>query len=214
MIKYEYDPTNPYKNTGAPRDVLPHVKSFCTDIAPWIEPVFVTIKPDVDAKVNECFPNVDMYISKHGGRSVLGWQIWERYGVFIEAELHAVWKNPEGNIFDVTPKTLDMSRILFLEDATLEYEGKQVNNIRSALLDIQVVTDLLNLYDAKFVIENVGDRAFQHGAIRLSEEEADLYGKIMQQIHTAEQSIAFMQSAKSHPCRCGSGRIYKFCHGK
>ena len=40
-------------------------------------------------------------IEKDGGKSVLGWQIWQNR--LSEAEFHAVWKDLNENLIDIAP---------------------------------------------------------------------------------------------------------------
>ena len=48
------------------------------------------------AALDDCFPLVECMVAREGGRLVLGWALWERPGFLIEAELHAVWQQPQG----------------------------------------------------------------------------------------------------------------------
>jgi hypothetical protein len=98
---------------------------------------------------------------------VTGWAIWEWPKVFIEAEFHAVWCSPTGEFLDLTPRPLLSEHILFLPDATLKYDGRQIDNIRRALVKDNDLTRFLFIFRRQFEILNKGDLAFQHGAISL-----------------------------------------------
>ena len=75
-----------------PRVITPEIRELCRSISEH-EPVFVAVNVDPGSLINECFHNVDTYIEKHGGQRVLGWSIWQRANVLIEAEAHAIWKS-------------------------------------------------------------------------------------------------------------------------
>lgn len=53
------------------------------------QPIYVAVKPDSRALINECFPNVAEKIKNEGGHQVIGWQVWKTQNL-IEAEFHAV----------------------------------------------------------------------------------------------------------------------------
>tara|TARA_R110002167_G_C12369509_1_gene623973 strand:- start:65 stop:580 length:516 start_codon:yes stop_codon:yes gene_type:complete len=137
------------------------------------EPVFLPSRPVAGAPLNECFPIVDKKVESAGGKKVLGWQIWKT-PLLVEAEFHAVWESPEGDLIDITPKSLPLAKILFLPDEAAVYEGKQVNNIRVNTTGNQLVDDFIAVCNAIFRIENKGDRAFQY-ELSLSGDEAQAY---------------------------------------
>ncbi|MEZ0470041.1 hypothetical protein [Luteimonas salinilitoris] len=61
-------------------------------VVPGGEAGYLTVQPEADAVVNECFPNVEAKIARAGGRMLCGWQLWEWPHVLVEAEFHAVWR--------------------------------------------------------------------------------------------------------------------------
>ena len=48
-----------------------------------------------------CFANVEHLVREHGGKAVLGWSLYENE-FMLEAEAHAVWEDPEGELYNVT----------------------------------------------------------------------------------------------------------------
>jgi hypothetical protein len=70
-------------------------------------------------------------VRKHGGRAVVGWDLWEWPKVFLEAELHVVWRDSKGNLLDVTPKhpQVQTNEILFLADPTKSYAHQSLPNV-------------------------------------------------------------------------------------
>jgi hypothetical protein len=117
------------------------------------------------APENSCFEIVPDYISKHGGEQVIGWSIWEWPEVFIEAEFHAVVRQPDGTLLDITPKVFPMPRILFLPDSARAYRGRQVNNIRKPLGKNPGIKRFCQLCDLIYQELNKGELADYHGPV-------------------------------------------------
>ena len=114
---------------GTPRGLFPHVISFCSSISSD-SPFYLAVTAGREDVVRECVPNVHHWVERGGGKIIFGWQIWEWYGVMIEAEFHAVWQDKENILHDVTPKDIACERILFLPDQNLYYNEQQINNIK------------------------------------------------------------------------------------
>lgn len=165
---------------------LNHVVDFCRKVSSHNVPVQVPHEPLPDKPLLECFSIVPEHVAAHGGKQLIGWAIWETPGVFIEAEFHAVWQNPDGALLDLTPRPVPLSNILFLPDSSREYAGRQVDNIRQPLVDDIDVTRFLYLFTRRFEILNKGDLADQHGAIQLPPRAAKAYRdmeKEMEKLH-------------------------------
>src|ERR1700730_14900814 len=120
--------------TGPPRDIFPFITVFFRSLGPTTVPLSRDVSPSTNDLPVECVGNVRRRIAASGGEEVLGWKIWEWYGVMIEAEFHMVWRSPDGQLHDVTPNLLPFKRILFLPDRSLNYQEKQVDNIRHPLI--------------------------------------------------------------------------------
>jgi hypothetical protein len=134
----------------------PHVGAFCTSIAAGVEAVRVPCRPLAGVPLNECFSILPDYIASHGGSQVIGWAVWERPRVFIEAEFHAVWRSPDGELVDIVPRARQFDEILFLPDAARPYTGRQVDNVRRALVNDNDVKRFLFLFHRQFEILNTG----------------------------------------------------------
>lgn len=145
----------------------PHVQAFCAEVASKSSPALVLCSPRFDRPAKECFPIIKEQIASNGGSMVVGWAIWEWPGVFIEAEFHAVWASPDGQLSDLVPRSLLSQHIVFLPDLSRKYEGRQVDNIRKALVRDNDLIRFLFTFRRQFEILNAGDLAFQHGAISL-----------------------------------------------
>jgi hypothetical protein len=143
----------------------------------------------------------------------------------IEAEFHAVWRDPGDTLHDITRKQIPLDRILFLPDPERKYEGRQVNNVRRPLRSDPIVSAWIKSCDAEFELLNRGDRAYQHGAIYLNPDEAAESEKIrkrklgfeLQLLQTVEPFLRGHQiprPGRNAPCPCGSGKKFKRCCGR
>ena len=140
-------------------------------------------------------------------------QVWEWPGVYLEAEYHAVWRNPEGALVDLTPKDVPTKKILFLADPSRPYDGRRRRNEMSPLADHEAIRDFIDACNEEADIKNRGDRAlldkftlnFQE-TLRM-EELTELMGQAILWIDRFAG-----QPGKTSPCWCGSGRAYKSCH--
>lgn len=106
---------------GPPAHIDTATLAFCATIAP-APPVYVPVRPAPEAKFIHCFENSEMQAAHQGGEAVYGWAIWHWPGRWFEAEHHAVWRRPEGDLVDVTPQTGDPERVLFLPDPSAPYD--------------------------------------------------------------------------------------------
>jgi hypothetical protein len=98
----------------APRLDDPQLKLLLDKMGVNSTPVYVDVVPDDGANINECFPNVSKKVKTVGGSRIIGWQIYKT-DILIEAEFHAVWQSDDNKLFDITPKNIPCSKILFLQ---------------------------------------------------------------------------------------------------
>lgn len=176
-----------------------YVLDFCASVVPTSTSLPVICKPLPNAPDKECFPLVEHYVHENGGRSETGWAIWELPGVFIEAEFHAVWKSPDGEYLDIVPRARQFEQILFLPDSTRRYQGKQVDNIRKALVRDNDVKRFLFLFTRQFQIMNAGELASQHGAISLPEHARRELQAVQKEAMRLELRIKKRYAAKASP---------------
>ncbi|QLL14263.1 SEC-C metal-binding domain-containing protein [Pseudomonas chlororaphis] len=177
---------------------------FVRSLNPEAELIYVPVEPTSDSAPNECYSNVERLVKEEGGRKIMGWQVWEWPGYFAEAEYHAVWESPTNGLIDVTPKT--EKQILFIADSKINFTGERINNIRSALIDAEVVHDFIALGNAKHAI-------FGHipNGTRLETWKV-VIGERLDQA-TALLPNLFKKGAKNNqPCPCSSGLKYQDCH--
>lgn len=204
----------PHKTPLTPYSESNSVKSLLSKMNASSQPIYVKSIPNQMDIENECFPLVDKYISDHGGERVLGWAIWELPGLFIEAEFHAIWKAPTGELIDLNTRPLKTEKILFLPDYEITYEGYQKNNIRLSLSNNPTITDFLNVHDKMFEFMNRGERKEQHGEIKLNETDLIEYELLMREMMKIQlkMNIAYRPLSIYDPCACGSGKKAKWCH--
>jgi hypothetical protein len=155
-----------------PKLIKPYVVSFARQVIRLdnASPFYVRCSPVQGAIQNECFSVVEEYVAQHKGISVIGWAIWERPRVFIEAEFHAIWCAPNGDYVDISPREFPSSRILFVCDPRRKHNGLQVDNVRKALCKDKDVHRFLFLRSEYFRLSNKGDLKHQFGDIPVTPE--------------------------------------------
>lgn len=65
-----------------------------------------------------CHLSTKHRVMKYGGSRVHGWAIWQFQDTAL-AEFHSVWRDENGNLFDITPHKFGEEYILFVEDPHL-----------------------------------------------------------------------------------------------
>ena len=125
-----------------PEGVDKYIQKLIEILNPTHEPIYVDFKAEPEAKPSDCFPIVEQKVENQGGKMILGWQIWKTNNL-VEAEFHAVWETPDGDLLDISPKEIIVDKILFVEDNNLKYEGKQIDNVRLNITKNSIVDDLI-----------------------------------------------------------------------
>ncbi len=184
-----------------PRVITPQIRELCHSISKY-EPMFVPVVVNPGNVLNECFYNVDTYIKNHFGQRILGWSIWQRDNVLIEAEAHAIWKSPTGDMIDVTPHPNNEATILFLIDHQMKYEGNCIPNLRRALTSSLLVAEFITLFDER-------DRI----AAETEKNTYTLRTDMIRRMLEIEQLLT-RRVGRNDPCPCQSGMKYKKCCGK
>jgi hypothetical protein len=204
-----------YEHPVTPAVLSSQLVSLCQEIVPDTTPMYVDVDPAQGQPSDECFPIVEDRVQKEGGTMRCGWSLWEMPTLFIEAEFHAVWRTPKDGLLDIAPKKRQTQRILFLPDPSRHYEGRQVNNIRRPLNNHPAVVGFLKGFDEEFELLNRGERAYQHGKIRLENHEAVEFQAIQRrkEMYELEMLKLIPEIGLYGPCWCGSGKKVKWCHG-
>lgn len=192
-----------------PEYICDDVKRLIDKLNTGVEPVYIDCEPEVGADIANCFPIVQEKILKFGGEMVLGWEIWKTR-LLVEGEFHAIWRNSDGRLIDISPKPIPLERILFLPAPNAQYEGRQVDNVRINILGNRLVDDLIEICEALFKLQNKGDRANQY-ELKLEGEEARAF-KVLQQARPMLEFMVHEGLSHQGPCPCESGKKYKNCH--
>lgn len=75
-----------------------------------------------------CFFNVWVQMIYAGGDKQHGWLIaQDSTKDFIEAQFHAVWVDPKGDLVDITPRPDGEKRVMFIPDYTREIQLSDSN---------------------------------------------------------------------------------------
>jgi hypothetical protein len=124
-----------------------HVLSFIRDVLELsTPPIVLQITPESGCGPGDCFINVRRKTIACGGTMQTGWALWERPGVYIEAEHHAVYDSGSGSsLLDITPCPDGFRKRLFVADpdATFDFDGWRLrDNRRMALIDDDLIDEL------------------------------------------------------------------------
>ena len=196
-----------------PRKQHRFVEELCRGIAPNGAPRYVPVRTELGARPNECFFNVPQKIAKDGGTPQHGWCLWELPGLFIEAELHAVWVSPSGEWVDVTPKSNREDKILFLPDDTVTFDETsrfRRDNIRLAMKDDPTVHAFIEAAEkcAQYMEESTDPNDPRKMIMDRNRWEQLEKRKVDLQLKMESLPVS-----RNDLCRCGSGEKYKKCCG-
>jgi len=135
--------------------------------------MFLTLNAAEGAELLDCFMTVQRQVAVHGGELAVGWSIWQTDEVLLEAERHGVWRNPDGGLVDLTPKPNGAETSLFVEDIGGAYDGRQVQSKFKKLVELPELDEHIACADAIFEFMNRGERATQHGELKLNGREQE-----------------------------------------
>lgn len=197
-------------HTRTPSVVDKHIQRLIAKTAAGLEPVRLPVTPHADAVHAECYANVEARVAAEGGTVQYGWQIWEWPHVLVEAEFHAVWRSPTGELRDITPRHDAETEILFLPDARRTYKGVPIDNVRMAIRDDLIVHDFIAAAEEMTRLRLRSGKDRGNGYISLPAKEAE---RLMKLQGITEQMLSAGLRANDQ-CACGSGSKYKRCHGK
>lgn len=135
----------------SPRKITAEVAAFAEELSPGAGTVLVDCREDRNAVLLECFDTVDAKVRAHGGDRVLGWCLYEWPRAFLVAELHAVWRRPDGTLLDVAKHQVRQSRIAFVPDPTARVPEIQTPNRYFPLCDDPLVARYIAAEAAGYV---------------------------------------------------------------
>jgi hypothetical protein len=197
-------------NTRTPPNVDKHIQRLIARVAAGQNPVRLRVTPDAGALPAECYANVAARVAAEGGTVLYGWQLWEWPHVLVEAEFHAVWSSPSGELRDVTPRHDNEAEILFVPDTRRTYRGIPIDNVRIAIRDDLIVHDFIAAAEEMTRLRLRGGRDNGNGFISLPANEAEP----LMQLQAITERMLTQGLRANDECACGSGSKYKRCHGK
>lgn len=174
-----------------PSDITPEILAFCRQLDPTRAPLWVPVRPAPGASAAHDLTTLKGQVARHGGRVQFGWTLWEFPGWYLEAEFHPVWSSAQAELIEVTPgpAAAQLSRILFLPDATRVFQGEDIPNRFHALSTSPDVVSVV---------------AHAEFTSRLQAESRTQARKAVSQAGNP---------SRNDPCPCGSGLKYKKCCG-
>jgi hypothetical protein len=137
--------------------------SLLTEQFGLADAVWVPVRPRKDSVVQDCYKDVERQVAEFGGEIVYGWEVWEWPRIMIAAEFHAVWRSPTGELSDVTIKPDGEQQIVFIPDASRTYNARQIDNLRLALWDHNLVHEFIKVCEQLYRLRDdnrISEQAF------------------------------------------------------
>mgnify|MGYP000967549545 CR=1 FL=1 len=169
--------------------------------------------------LSNCFVNVQNTVDSQGGFIVYGWAIFELPKLLLEAQFHAIWRTPEGELVDVTKTDDKAQTTLFLADSTMSYQGKIIPSRQFALSDDCNVARLMSAsqtaweYQAKYQVDWGGDKVGFTKKVHWDEYRRLDERRRSALIRLFDALAGAAKVSRNQPCSCGSGKKFKKCHG-
>lgn len=155
-------------------------------------PIKLTIEPDVSARPNFCFQNVQDRIARDGGSIVFGWALWRLEPFFIEAEHHAVYRSiGKTRLSDITPAVDKFDRYrVFIRDQSAAYDFDKPHlrrvNVRIPIYNnITQINELIGFLEEK---DNIL-RSYPLGEISLNASDSKRWKEIESRQLSIQQEI-------------------------
>ena len=195
---------------SVPFKINKQVENLMDKLNAEFEPEFVPVIIESYAKKQQCFGNVEAKVKRDGGSSHYGWAVWQS-DIICEGERHAVWKSPEGNLVDITPRDPAMDQILFISDNNLVYKGQLIDNVRINISSNKIVDDYILLIESVEILFTYGKRA-NEDEINLPVQIRALQCRLEEVSGILLEYILFGGTHQTQ-CFCGEELRYKDCHG-
>lgn len=170
----------------------------------------VQIIPDEEATVDNCFPNVLLKIEKDGGEIIYGWEIMLT-NLLIEAQRHAIWKSPKGNLLDITPRNYVANDCAFVEDNSWTYKGQVSDNIRINITENPAVDHLILVAETITKLYQTGKRN-EKGELVLINKIINVI-KVLERMKTDLDIFLINGGKLDSTCFCCGIKKYKDCLG-
>jgi hypothetical protein len=196
----------------SPTETTEHVEKLLQKMNAEFEPEQINVHVEPFAQIQNCFVNVDEKIKRDGGKVVYGRAIFCT-DIICEAEMHAVWESPDGELMDITPREFPFSQIMFVYDENFIYSDQLTDNVRINITDNSLVDDFILLCETL-------EKFYTYGT-RINDNELIVPEPARTLIHQYENLKiifkVFLGSAGRPDSVCGlceSGKKYKNCCGK
>lgn len=185
--------------TTTPARITTHIHKLCRRLGLGWKPQFVPVLERNDSGFRDCFNDVQRHIAENGGSIVYGWLLWEWPGILVEAEFHAVWQSPEGELLDVSEKPCGETTVLFIKDPTRVFSGRRVDNVRLAVGKDPRISELISGHEHfnHLLQQRHGDEV---GEIHL-DEELSLLAQALAVLANQLNAEAEQTSTQSFPSR-------------
>ncbi len=109
------------RTEGASETTPPKITASHVEFAKTLSPTDlarVAVIADQYGLYGWCSDGVLEKMKHDGGSIVFGWTLWEWPGAMLTGEFHSVWRSPDGDLFDITPKPQGETDIVFVPDLT------------------------------------------------------------------------------------------------
>ncbi|MEY3498429.1 MAG: hypothetical protein RL308_98 [Bacteroidota bacterium] len=174
-------------------------------------PILVPVKVEEYSKPDNCFFNVKEKVSKDKGEIIYGWKLYQTQ-LLLEAERHAVWKSPLGELIDISPDSANSNSIVFIqEDNGWIYNGYYSDNVRVNITNNPLVDDFILLSETVTKLYQTGKRESEYGVSLL--EPVHKLIIFFEQDKVLRQQFILSGNSTNDVCYCGSTLKYKDCHG-
>lgn len=196
-----------------PNCVTQQILDFChDDVGIKSAPAFVTVQSE-GYRQNDCYANGERCIQQNGGGEQQGWIIWESVGFLLQAEHHAVWLAPDGNMIDISPKLDGETSILFLPDSRNLWTGDQIVLSIHCLLSNDPMTRQIVAMAEKH--QRLRSAALKRGEqLPTIEQLGHMVVQMANPTRRGNSPLTTGSVGRNASCPCGSERKYKKCCGK
>lgn len=195
--------------TTTPEAISRPILKLCKEVAGSTDARFIPVRSEAGSEPTDAAEAVMQKVERDGGSLQAGWAVWQWADALIEAESHAVWRSPEGELVDIVARPGNEQTILFVEDARQGHADAAVDRERRALRRDPLVEDFITLGRKQFLLLHNGPSRDVAGSVDAP--------TLMRKLAVAQLIVKNMLErgqGGDDPCLCNSGKRYKNCHGK
>jgi len=156
------------------------------------------------------FGNAARHVERFGGELLHGWAIWEVPQLMVEAEFHAVWRDPTGTLVDVNPRRPLETRITLTPAPAMRWPGNAIDNIRDALLDDSRVHAFIAQAQRRYELL----KEYPPGLIQVDAATWAANFPNAAAIDKAFFLLSITHRALTDPCVCGGPARFGDCHAE